>query len=254
VGKANVTPLAAVRRAATGRLNLFVAGAAAASAAALHSLPLLALGGVTYVALVAFDVVRGGGASREGAPFGDLRSFGDRQTAAAVQIVLAAQSEIQRVAGESPEAVKGSLSGMLSSADSLVDRAARLAARAEDLSRYLASKDPRRVRSDVEALRQRAAGARDPDARAQYEGALAARVAHLRSLEELDVARERVQARLLSIASTLEGLPAKIVHLRALDADAMDRQSGDVNEELERVGDEVASFEETLQTLGGPRS
>ena len=51
--------------------------------------------------------------------------------------------------------------------------------------------------------------------------------------------------------STLsQPLPAKIVRMRALDADAMDRLGGDVNGELERVNDEMKSFEETLRSLG----
>ncbi len=54
----------------------------------------------------------------------------------------------------------------------------------------------------------------------------------------------------MSVASSLDGLPAKIVHMRALDADAMDKLGGDVNGELERVNDEMKAFEETLRTLG----
>jgi hypothetical protein len=240
-------------RAATGIVNLGVAGAAAVGAAALQSWPLAALGGVTYVALVAWDYARGGSKGPkepEKAAFLDLKKYKDPQTQGSVRAVLAAKGEIDRVLAETNDEVKASLALALVSVDGLMERAAGLAKRGEDLSSYLSTKDPRVVRYDVESLAQRAAQATDPEARAQYESARAAREEHLKSLDDLTAARERVLASLLSIASSLEGLPAKIVHLRALDADAIDKQSGDVNEELDRVNGEMRSFEETLRTLG----
>ena len=44
-------------KSALGTVNLVVAGAAAVGAAALHSVPVLALGGVAYAALGAWDLV-----------------------------------------------------------------------------------------------------------------------------------------------------------------------------------------------------
>jgi hypothetical protein len=38
--------------------------------------------------------------------------------------------------------------------------------------------------------------------------------------------------------------------MRALDADAMDKLTGDVNEELAGLNGEIKTFEETLRTLG----
>ena len=43
-------------RSALGTINLIVAGSSALGAAALHSWPILALGGAAYAALVAWDV------------------------------------------------------------------------------------------------------------------------------------------------------------------------------------------------------
>jgi hypothetical protein len=248
----------AVTRAATGLVNIGVAGAAAVGAAALHSWPLLAVGGVTYAALVAWDLVRKGDGDApakgvQGPPSLRLRApeaYKDPQTSAAVRAIAAAKAEIERVLEETPEDVKANLATAIGSVDSLMERAGALAARCEDLAKYLATRDPRAVHRDVDSLRQRVASTPDAQARAQYQTALASRQDHLRSLDDLTNARERVLASLLSIASSLDGLPAKIVHMRALDAAAMDKLGGDVNGELERVNEEMRTFEETLRTLG----
>jgi len=106
------------------------------------------------------------------------------------------------------------------------------------------------VQQDVEDLKKRAARVSDPEARAQYEAARASREEHLSVLADLGNAKERIVASLLSIASSLESLPAKIIRMRALDADAMDKLTGDVNEELAGLNGEIKTFEETLKTLG----
>jgi hypothetical protein len=52
------------------------------------------------------------------------------------------------------------------------------------------------------------------------------------------------------IVATLEGLPAKIVRMRALDAQAMDQLSGSMHDELDPMDVELKALEETLATLG----
>jgi hypothetical protein len=250
----NPKAIVALGRAATGWLNLGVAGAAAIGAATLQSWPLLAVGGATYAALVAWDLVKkekgASGASPEARALRPASEYTDAQTSVAVKAILGAKVEIDRVLAETPDDVQANLAVAIGSVASLLERASALADRAEDLSRYLATKDPRAVQQEVQSLRQRVSQTADPQARAQYETALASRQDHARSLQDLANARERVVASLLSIASSLDGLPAKIVHMRALDAAAMDKLGGDVNGELERVNDEMKSFEETLRSLG----
>jgi hypothetical protein len=247
--------LDALARAATRFVNLGVVGAAAVGAAALQSWPLLAVGGVTYATLVAWDMVRKGprDGPAEAAGARGLReptAYADAETQQTVHLLRSAKAEIDRVLGETSDEVKGNLAMALVSVDSLLERAAGLADRSVDLSRYLATKDPRLVRQDVEALRRRVAQTADSEAKAQYQSALASREDHLKALDDLRNARERVLASMLSIASSLDGLPAKIVHMRALDADAMDKLGGDVKGELERINDEMKAFEETLRSMG----
>ncbi len=234
-----------------------VASAAAVGAAALHSWPLLAVGGVTYGALVAWDLVRRVGSeparSTDASLLGRPDDYADPETQRSVRAILDAKREIDRILGETPDEVKGNLSVAIVSVGALLEHAAKLATRAEDLSAYLATKDPRGVEAEVASIHQRVAKTADAEARAQYGSALASREEHLRALGDLRDARERVIASLLSITSSLDALPAKIVHMRALDADAMDKLGGDVNGELERVNDEMKAFEETLQAMGEGR-
>ena len=106
---------------------------------------------------------------------------------------------------------------------------------------------------DVNELQRKVAQARDAETKSQYEHALAARRDLLTTLNDLVNARERAHATLLSIAATLEALPAKIVRMRALDAQAMDALTGDVQEELSRMNGEIRTFEEVLKGLADPK-
>ncbi len=241
-------------RATTGLTNIVVVGSAAVGAAALQSWPIFALGGVAYGALVAWDLATGKSKKARSATEpvtldANLELFHDAQTQGTVRTILGAKAEIHRVMIETPPEVQGQLALALTSVGELEERAARLAARAEDIASYLKTTDPRVVDADCKSLAVRVSQAKDAEARTQFESALAARREHLDVLRDLENAKERIDASLMSIASTLEALPAKIVRMRALDAQATDQMSGDVKEELDRMNSEIRTFEETLKTL-----
>jgi chromosome segregation ATPase len=257
------TKLGRVAKASTSIPGLIVVGSAAVGAAALHSMPILLLGGVAYGALVAWDLVSGGskGSSSSGSSTSsagedttprlmDPSEYQDPATQASVRAILGAKIEIDRVLGDTPPDVQANLSLALASIDELEQRAAKLALRSDDIAKYLSTMDPRVVQQDVETLARTVSQTRDPEARTQYEHAHAARRELQQTLQDLSAARERIHATMLSIGATLEGLPAKIVRMRALDAHAMDQLTGDVKEELDRMNGEIRTFEETLKSLG----
>jgi hypothetical protein len=163
--------------------------------------------------------------------------------------ILAARRELERVLRETPAEVKSHLGVALGSVAELESRAARLVVRAEELARYLHSTDAEALRQQLGELEAQARRTSDDEARAHYENAQAARRDHLLALDDVSRARERIGANLARIGAALEGLPAKVVRLRALDAQAMDALSGNVNEELDSFNLEIKSFEETLQSL-----
>ena len=239
-------------KAVTGPINMAVVGAAAVSALALHSVPVFALGGVAYAALVAWDYVAGVDKKAARAKRATLpvpSRLKDPATRSSVQAIVEAQAELVRVLEDTSEEVKTNLALALVSAEELVARAAILADRSEQLGKYLVSIDPRVLEQDVAQLRQKVSTSTDPETKAQYETARKARAEHLAVIVELRGAKERVNASLLGIAATLAGLPAKIVRMRALDAEAMDELSGSVKEDLDRMNGELTSLEETLASL-----
>jgi chromosome segregation ATPase len=245
-------------RSAAGAVNLTVAGAGALSAAALHSWPVLALGGVAYAALVAWDLATPGfwretlsGNSKEevSARLPDADSLRDARVRDAVRAITAARAQLERTLKEAPESVRSHLELVLSSLHELEGRAARLAVRGEELARFLGQVDPGAVREQLRLAAEQAAGTRDAEARAQYESARAAREEQLSALVDIDAARERVLANLSRIAATYQGLPAKVMRLHALDAQATESMYGDLNEELGRMNGELGAFEETLKSF-----
>ena len=243
-------------KAASNGVNLSVVGAAGAGAAAMGSWPILALGGAAYAALVAWDL---------SSPKFWARVLGNVPVAEVVQLpnprdvdqtlreplgeILAAQQALKKVVVETPADVLSHLTGTLVSAGELERRAAALLARGDALARFLVGAGVPAVREAVAELQRRARGAADAQARAQYESALAAKRAHLATLEEIIAALDRIVAHLTRVAALLSSLPPKIVHLRSLDAEAMEGLSGNMSQELDSFTVEISSFEETLKTL-----
>jgi len=241
-------------------LNLSVAGIAAASATALHSWPLVALGGAAYAAMVAWDLVSpdfwrkslqdapsaGRTISAKSLDPKKIRDPGLRQTA---MRVMAARAELDRLVSEASGDVAVQLAGVSVSIDELEDRAASLITVGDQLVAYLARSDLDGVRREIEALRVRALRTLDAEAKDQYERTVKAREDQLAALTDIAGAVERVYANLSRIVATVEGLSTKVVRMGAMDAQAMDNLSGDMNAELERMNLEITTFEETLKHL-----
>jgi len=142
-----------------------------------------------------------------------------------------------------------SLGSLLGTLDELDQRTGRLVARSDELSRYLAGTDAGALRREMGELAERAHRAPDPGARRHYEEARAAREDQLRTLTDIAAARDRLVANLTQIVATLEGVPARLMRMRALDAQAADDVSGDVGRELEDMNVGLRAFEETLASL-----
>lgn len=242
-----------IARSATSILNITVAGSAAVGAAALHMWPIAALGGVAYAALVAWDVFNPTfwkkALQDEPVKLPDPDDVRDPSAKEAVKAMLEARKELASVLADTSDEVKGHLGVALASVAELEQRVIHLVGRAEALARYLARIDPDTVRTEMRRLAEKAQKTRDHQARAQYQSALATREEQLRAIEDIGNAKERVSANLSRVTATLEGLPPKIVRMRALDAQAMDELSGSMNDELGRINGEMKAFEETLQSL-----
>lgn len=242
-------------KAATGIVNVGVAGASAVGAVALHSWPILALGGVAYAALVAWDMVTpefwkkalGSGAGPTKLPRpADLH---DPATQKAVASILAARDELANVLTSTPADVAKHLTVVLGTLDELERRTASLVARAEHMAAYMKTVNAEPIREEAERLRDKAARARDREAKSQYESARSAREEQLKAIAEIEDARDRLHANLARIVATFEGMPAQVVRMRVLDDQAMDALTGDMSQKLERVNNEIRYFEDGLKNL-----
>ncbi|MEO7730732.1 MAG: hypothetical protein ABIY55_07155, partial [Kofleriaceae bacterium] len=89
----------------------------------------------------------------------------------------------------------------------------------------------------------------DAAARASYEAAAQAALERVTALHDITTARERALAHLARIESAIKSVPAKLVRLRALDDQASDALTGDVNAELERMNIDLRAFEQTLESI-----
>ncbi len=238
----------------TSTLNLVVVGSAAVGAAALHSLPILAVGGVAYAALVAWDLASPTfwkkAMTPDPAAFPAPEKIKDLAVADAVRSFLAGRARLAAVLEESPDVVKSHVGTVMTSVTEMERGAVRLVKRAEDLTRYLATTDREPVQKEMAKLDQKIRAAGDPVTRQQYESALAMRQEQIRALDDIAGAKERLVANLTRMVATLEGLPPKLVRMGALDAQAMDALSGTMSEEIDSINGDIQAFEETLKTLG----
>jgi hypothetical protein len=248
-----------IARSVASPLNLTVAGAAVLGAAALHSWPLGALGGAAYAALVAWDLVSpdfwrktfSSQASelKGGAKIPMPSKIGDpslRQTAA---VILAARTKLNGLLDEATGDVAVQLAGVRGAIDELEGRAAGLIKSGDQLVRFLSQSDAEGVHREIDRLRARAAQTTDAEAQDQYQRSIKAREEQLAAITDIASAVERVYANLSRIVATIEGLSAKVVRMGAMDAQAMDNLSGDMNAELERMNREIDTFEQTLRHL-----
>lgn len=247
-----------VVKAVASPLNLGIAGTAAAGAIALQLWPLAAIGGAAYAALVAWDLVNPdfwkkalGDPALKSDTLPSPHAVSDPQVRDAVKAILAAREELSRVLGETPSEVSEHLGGALVSLEELELRAKRLISRGEDLSRYLAKANPEPIRKELARLKDRAERATDAQAREEYGQAVKAREDQLATLVDIEAAKDRILANLARIVAALESMPAKVMRMRAMDAEAMDDLSGSMNKELARMNGEIQTFEETLKTISG---
>ncbi len=121
--------------------------------------------------------------------------------------------------------------------------------RADELGRYLTSADPGHIRQEIVALQERLQRTRDEKTRQEYQQACDTREQQLATLESIATERERALATLSRVLATLEGIPPRLIRLRALDGAAMAAVGGDISHEIQRIHQEVRAFEETLSSM-----
>lgn len=243
-------------RATASPLNVGVVAAGTITAVAIGSWPIFAIGAVAYAALVAWDVVTPQfwkDTYAEPEPvltLPDPTKLADPATRDAVAQLTAARAALEQTLAETPPDVVAHLASTLAGLRELDGHAARLVARAEDIALHLGKVNVAALETDAKKLAERARTTDDPTARASFEQARAARTDAIATIKDLERAKDRIDANLMRLVAMMAGLPTKVVHMRALDAQAMDELSGNVADELEAMGNEIKTSEEIMKSLG----
>lgn len=234
-------------------LNLVTLGAGGLAAAALHSVPLLALGGLAYGALVAWDLVnpkfRAKADEPEPIAFPDPDDFRDLAVRAAMKKLVKGHTEVDRVLDELGDTMRAELGLVLASLRVMEEHAIGLARRAEALSVFLERTPSDSIREEIAKLDALAARTPDAEARRQYESARLLRADELKAVGDVANARERIVANLERVIATVQGMSPKIVRVGALDVEARDALAGSMNEELDRVNGSLGDLEAALREL-----
>jgi hypothetical protein len=241
-----------VARALVNPVGLGVAAGAATVAIALTNPLIGAVGGGVYLVTVAIDAIRRRGKKNQRKAVSipmlkDPDDIRDPQTRSAVQKILANKARLQTVLDETPEDLQVHLTNTLGSLNELEMHAVRLVERAEDITSHLANMNLPALVAEVKQLATRAVAAKDPAARQSFEEAKQARMDEIRSLKELKMTKDRIDANLMRVVAVLGALPTKIVHMRALDAQALDQLSGDITHDLSAIGEELKTSEQVIK-------
>ena len=243
-----------IARAVAGPMNVAVGVAGAIGGMLLHAWPVTAVGGLAYLAMVAWDLISPEFWSKVSAgevlppsrlPQPD--AVKDPAVRSTVRELWIARNELARVISEANPQVRGYVGIIISSLGQLESHAAELVGRADLLGRYLATVSPSLVEQEVARLRAESVATDDPEARGQFEQALASRQEQLKALEDIKDAHDRVNGTLSKVVAALQALPAKVVRMQVMDAESLNAVSGDVNRELDTLNNEVSAFEDTLR-------
>ena len=179
----------------------------------------------------------------------DIDDIRDPETRATVQKMVAARQNLQKVIDDTPSDILMQIQKTIDTLSQLELYASSLVKRAEDTTKYLASVNLPALVQEVKTLAQRAAAAKDPEARASFDQAKNARMEQIRALKDLKANKERVDANLMRVVAVLGALPTKIVRLRAHDAQAMEQLSGDITHDLTQMGEELQTSEKVIREL-----
>ena len=246
-----------VGHAAVNTVNLVVAGLGGVAAAALHSLPVLALGTAAYAALVAWDAMspefqKKFRQSRLPPPveLSSLVQLTDPRARVFAESLLDARAQRNRALELAPAGAEGFLSGVLGQVPALEAHARLLIERLAAVRGHLNDSPVKDGQQELEQLKRRPTQAVDTETREQLGAAATAKQSQLATLEDLQRTVERIEAHLTNILTVLEGVPAKLLHVRTLDDANRDAFSSDTRGDLARLDAELSAFEETLKPVG----
>jgi hypothetical protein len=162
------------------------------------------------------------------------------------EIVSEARAEdVQPYAREELERISARL-------PALVQQAIHLAARKQQLVRYLHHVDEKALQAYADNLRKRIAATEDPVARKQYEQALRAREAELATYRAIAQAAGRIDSQLENVEATFANWKAKVIRLKTVDTGSVASFSEGLVQELDTLGSEIETLDAAVSEALAP--
>jgi hypothetical protein len=213
---------------------------------------LVGLGAFHYAGAVTADVVRAELRVRAGRPFTlDLRpevapeEIKAHDLRRAYEGILVAYDELRRNLAAAP-AIQPYLRASFERCAAVVQSAGRLARLGNPIDGYDLGHDRYRMLEELNTARMRAESVADPQAARLYRETAATRQRQVDVHDRLHDLRDRICARLDLVRATIETVVAMVVKLAVVDGEAAELMGEPLAAQLQRVGDEVALLESTL--------
>jgi hypothetical protein len=242
-----------VVKASLSKLNLLVLGAAATGAALSESWSVLLFAAAGFAVLTAIKLCDGGfwnsildEVRNEPVALPETSTLLESSARSCIERIANARLVMRQVLDDVPKTVRARFADAIARVPELELRAVALAARVEELSRYLANTSYEVLRLQMQSLDARRRTSSDPASRERYSDAHAVRAQHLAALDEIGAARERSCAALDHLVGLLERLPTHMMMIRALDADSGDHA---ISESTGEGAGPVGWFEGELQNI-----
>jgi hypothetical protein len=238
-------------RAITGTSSLIVGGSAALLAAAVHSWSIAGLGALTYLALVAWDL----GSERPLAEpvdplvLTDLEALGSAEVRRAGLALVKARKAVEEGLHQAPPELREHFSASQSALVELSVQGAQLLRHADTLALHLDERTEEALSAELARIEHLRLAATDEAARLELGRVAGARRGQLEVRAELGRMYQRAMAQLLGLTAALEGLPAELIRMRALDRETVSQLSNTITEEVERMNGDVRIFEQTLRSV-----
>lgn len=223
-GRAGAPLLRRALDASVKPLNLVAPGVGAAAAGALVvlGLPPLALAAgslavAAWGAMVAWDLTIPPPPQPATPPPATPRRLQAPDLQQAIEGIRASAATVRARIDGHDGVLSASLLELQGDCDALVASADAMARRGDAAYLFLLAHDPAQIRQELEALRRRAKSARDPEAGASLQSAVASTERRLAAWSGLETVHARIAAELLAVRAALDELHVRVVQLTLQD-------------------------------------
>lgn len=222
---------------------------AAAVTAVVASMPIIVLPGVLAYGILTYlryGRAQAAEAAKAASPFApDLSHLAPAYATRVARAVALQQAIFEQLESADAEH-RALLAGTTDKIRPLVEAAAKLAQKLQDLDRHLAATSPGDLARETRDLERRIREAHDPTAREGFERALEQHKTKTAVFEELAARRERLDAQLLNVEKSLDTVRTQLLRIQSADTAASGAERLRIGETLDALSVDVEAVAETV--------